>query len=230
MSIGDEQFLDGESVSHQHSGTNEILREYTTFNDNFTKRLKDENRKTDEKEIGEKRPILESPPPIESKKEEVTKKGEFDGGKKLGYLLLGSGSSEFSAYVSVLFHKFSLQNIVDCIRLDRLVIEGNLLQAIYRSTMEEGIGQGLQMKGQDELYRERWDAPSCPLSTIPRSKEEHDALDELNNKFSERLEKIEDNCNKSDVNEESTQKEDKVNNNKKRVVTTQGRREDSDSE
>ncbi|GBC13271.2 hypothetical protein GLOIN_2v1780646 [Rhizophagus irregularis DAOM 181602=DAOM 197198] len=34
----------------------------------FKKRLKDENRKTDEKEIGEKRPILESPPPRESKK------------------------------------------------------------------------------------------------------------------------------------------------------------------
>jgi mRNA deadenylase 3'-5' endonuclease subunit Ccr4 len=47
--------------------------EYTTLYDDFKKRLKDENRKTDEKEIGEKRPILESPLPREFKKEEVTK-------------------------------------------------------------------------------------------------------------------------------------------------------------
>ncbi|PKC53743.1 hypothetical protein RhiirA1_478648 [Rhizophagus irregularis] len=32
---------------------------------------------------------------------------------------------------------------------------------------------------------------SRPHSTIPRSKKEHEELDDLNNKFSERLEKIE---------------------------------------
>ncbi|PKY41592.1 hypothetical protein RhiirA4_416780 [Rhizophagus irregularis] len=44
---------------------NEILLEYTTLNNDFTKRLKDNNRYQDEKEVGDKRPILESPaPPI----------------------------------------------------------------------------------------------------------------------------------------------------------------------
>ncbi|RGB30654.1 hypothetical protein C1646_765080 [Rhizophagus diaphanus] len=57
---------------------NAIFREYLALNDDFTKRLKDENRKTDEKEIGEKRPTLESPSPKELK-EEATKKvrGEY---------------------------------------------------------------------------------------------------------------------------------------------------------
>ncbi|PKK62053.1 hypothetical protein RhiirC2_815548 [Rhizophagus irregularis] len=38
-----------------------IFQEYTTLNDNFTKRLENENRYQDDKKIGEKRPILESP-------------------------------------------------------------------------------------------------------------------------------------------------------------------------
>ncbi|PKC12968.1 hypothetical protein RhiirA5_461634 [Rhizophagus irregularis] len=38
-----------------------IFQEYTTLNDNFKKRLENENRYQDEKNIGEKRPILESP-------------------------------------------------------------------------------------------------------------------------------------------------------------------------
>ncbi|PKK69873.1 hypothetical protein RhiirC2_831153 [Rhizophagus irregularis] len=38
-----------------------IFQEYTTLNENFTKRLENENRYQDEKKIGEKRPILESP-------------------------------------------------------------------------------------------------------------------------------------------------------------------------
>ncbi|PKB99372.1 hypothetical protein RhiirA5_383238 [Rhizophagus irregularis] len=38
-----------------------IFEEYTTLNDNFKQRLEDENRYQDEKKIGEKRPILESP-------------------------------------------------------------------------------------------------------------------------------------------------------------------------
>lgn len=66
MGNENEQFLDGESKSHQHSGTK---RNIARIHDDFKKRLKD-----DEKEIGEKRPILESPLPSEIKKEEVTKK------------------------------------------------------------------------------------------------------------------------------------------------------------
>ncbi|PKB99006.1 hypothetical protein RhiirA5_463007 [Rhizophagus irregularis] len=44
----------------------EVLR-YTTLNDDFTKRLKDENRYQDNKDVGDKRPILESPSPPERK-------------------------------------------------------------------------------------------------------------------------------------------------------------------
>ncbi|PKK61222.1 hypothetical protein RhiirC2_817136 [Rhizophagus irregularis] len=38
-----------------------IFQEYTTLNENFKQRLENENRYQDEKKIGEKRPILESP-------------------------------------------------------------------------------------------------------------------------------------------------------------------------
>ncbi|GBC52144.1 hypothetical protein RhiirA5_429074 [Rhizophagus irregularis] len=75
------------------------------------------------------------------------------------------------------------------------------------------------------------DALSSHLSTTPRSKEEHEELDDLNNKFSERLDKLE--KKKEDTMTEgptSAEKEDKINDNKKRVVATQGRRDDSDSE
>ncbi|GBC29497.2 uncharacterized protein OCT59_008645 [Rhizophagus irregularis] len=55
---------------------NEILQEYTTLNNDFQKRL-DENYMTDEREIGEKRPILESPWAENSKrKEEKTEKNK----------------------------------------------------------------------------------------------------------------------------------------------------------
>lgn len=40
---------------------NKIMLEYTTLNEGFTKRLKDENRDTAEKESGDKRPTQESP-------------------------------------------------------------------------------------------------------------------------------------------------------------------------
>ncbi|CAB4445789.1 unnamed protein product [Rhizophagus irregularis] len=46
---------------------NEILLEYTTLNNDFTKRLKDNNRYQDEKEVGDKRPIWESPSPSTTK-------------------------------------------------------------------------------------------------------------------------------------------------------------------
>jgi hypothetical protein len=47
------------------------LQEYTSLNDDFTTRLKDENRLTDEREIGEKRSILESPRAENSKPKKV---------------------------------------------------------------------------------------------------------------------------------------------------------------
>lgn len=80
--------------------------------------------------------------------------------------------------------------------------------------MDEEMGRGLQMKHQDELigeegtYKKRIglnrfkvptqstsknkfvDAQSDSLSTIPRSKEEHEELDLLNNNFSERLDEV----------------------------------------
>ncbi|PKY16997.1 hypothetical protein RhiirB3_429494 [Rhizophagus irregularis] len=37
------------------------MKEYTTLNDDFTQRLKTENRYTDERVVGDKRPNLESP-------------------------------------------------------------------------------------------------------------------------------------------------------------------------
>lgn len=83
--------------------------------------------------------------------------------------------------------------------------------------MEEAIEDGLKMKSQDELIgkegvcRKRInttkfsvpihttsegekfvDAPTVPLLMIPRNKEEHEELDDLNNKFSKRLDKMKD--------------------------------------
>ncbi|RGB43415.1 hypothetical protein C1646_749804 [Rhizophagus diaphanus] len=62
----------------------EIMHEYTTLNDDFTKRLKDDNRKQDEREVGKKRPMLESPSPRkpsqrkkEDKKTRIKKKEEL---------------------------------------------------------------------------------------------------------------------------------------------------------
>jgi hypothetical protein len=114
------------------------------------------------------------------------------------------------------------------------------MQAIYKSTMEEDIGRGLQMKDQDELigkdgvFKKRTgftkfsvpthttskgdkfvNALSGSLSTIPRSKEEHEELDDLNNKFSERLDKIEKKKEEITTEEIVTKvEEDKVNGNK----------------
>ncbi|CAB4410394.1 unnamed protein product [Rhizophagus irregularis] len=45
------------SLAEQH----DIVRLYTTLNDGFEQRLKDENRYQDKKEIGDKRPIFDSP-------------------------------------------------------------------------------------------------------------------------------------------------------------------------
>ncbi|PKY43769.1 hypothetical protein RhiirA4_457852 [Rhizophagus irregularis] len=123
------------------------------------------------------------------------------------------------------------------------VLGGHFSKAIYRSTMDDDLGKGLQMKSQDELIDrfkvptqtkrkdEFVDAQSDPISTIPRTEEEHEELDSLNNNFSNRLDEV--NKIPSLPNEKGKKKEedkDKINENKKRVVTTQGRREDSDSE
>ncbi|POG66387.1 hypothetical protein GLOIN_2v1780646 [Rhizophagus irregularis DAOM 181602=DAOM 197198] len=65
----DEQLYDDESENHQHGGTNKAI--YCANTPHLMmiskKRLKDENRKTDEKEIGEKRPMTETPPPRKPK-------------------------------------------------------------------------------------------------------------------------------------------------------------------
>ncbi|PKK77293.1 hypothetical protein RhiirC2_771523 [Rhizophagus irregularis] len=51
--------------------------------------------------------------------------------------------------------------------------------------MEEEMGKRLQIKSQDELIGE--EGLSDPISTIPRTQEEHEELDKLNEYFSERL-------------------------------------------
>ncbi|PKY25352.1 hypothetical protein RhiirB3_440258 [Rhizophagus irregularis] len=102
-------------------------------------------------------------------------------------------------------------------------ILSDLLKAIYKSTMEEDMGKGLQMKGQDEIIgkngvltklrgrdvtsegvyhisedKQFIDAPTSPklsaalVSTVPRSKEERENYNKLNEEFSERIEKIND--------------------------------------
>lgn len=50
-----------------------ILQEYTTLNDDFTKRLQDENRESEKRETGDKRPMVESPqhPRIKNESTEV---------------------------------------------------------------------------------------------------------------------------------------------------------------
>ncbi|PKB97720.1 hypothetical protein RhiirA5_384452 [Rhizophagus irregularis] len=111
--------------------------------------------------------------------------------------------------------------------------------------MDDDLGKGLQMKSQDELigkdgtYKKRFGinrfkvptqtkrkdefvgAQSDPISTIPRTEEEHEELDSLNNNFSNRLDEV--NKIPSLPNEKGKKKEedkDKINENKKRVVTT----------
>ncbi|RGB29988.1 hypothetical protein C1646_765927 [Rhizophagus diaphanus] len=93
-------------------------------------------------------------------------------------------------------------------------------EAIYKSTMEEEIGKGLQMKGQDEIIgkdgkfiklrcgnsivqdnalplsedEQFEDALTSPklkaISTVPRSKEEHENYNNLNTEFSKRMNEI----------------------------------------
>ncbi|PKB97460.1 hypothetical protein RhiirA5_433118 [Rhizophagus irregularis] len=139
--------------------------------------------------------------------------------------------------------------------------ESDLLRAIYKSTMEEdNMENGLKIKSQDELisengsYKKRFginkfdlpqkpkdgfvDAPTDLISTIPRSSEEHEELDNLNNNFKERLEELKmtttattQRKGKKKVTELSDNDvEEMKNENKKRVVRKQGERENSDIE
>ncbi|CAB4383684.1 unnamed protein product [Rhizophagus irregularis] len=50
-------FDDGGTELERHGGTQRVA-----LNDDFTKRLEDVNRYQDDKEIGDKRPIMDSPP------------------------------------------------------------------------------------------------------------------------------------------------------------------------
>ncbi|PKY49639.1 hypothetical protein RhiirA4_465708 [Rhizophagus irregularis] len=140
--------------------------------------------------------------------------------------------------------------------------ENDLLKAIYQSTMdEENMDNGLKIKSQDELigengtYKKRVginrfkipgqtkkdefvDAPSDHISTIPRTLEEHEELDNLNNNFKGRLEELENTANLPSVKgkkkaieiSDDDDDEEKNNKNKKRVVRKQGERENSDKE
>jgi hypothetical protein len=142
--------------------------------------------------------------------------------------------------------------------------EKDLLKAIYKSTMEEtNMENGLKIKSQDELigengtYKKRFginrfkipqqnkkdefvDAPTDPISTIPRTLEEHEELDTLNSTFKERLEELSikpnlpSNKGKKKVveisDDDDDKEEKKTNKNKKRVVQKQGERENSDKE
>ncbi|PKY53239.1 hypothetical protein RhiirA4_425879 [Rhizophagus irregularis] len=138
--------------------------------------------------------------------------------------------------------------------------ENDLLKAIYKSTMEEeNMEDGLKIKTQDEListngtYKKRFgvnkfkipriskdvfvDAPTDQISTIPRTAEEHEELDNLNNKFKGRLDEIETTTTmrpnkgkKKALENSDNETEEKNSKNKKRVVRKQGERENSDTE
>uniref|UniRef100_U9U912 Uncharacterized protein n=1 Tax=Rhizophagus irregularis (strain DAOM 181602 / DAOM 197198 / MUCL 43194) TaxID=747089 RepID=U9U912_RHIID len=86
--------------------------------------------------------------------------------------------------------------------------------------MEEDMGKGLQMKSQDELIGEEdrfVDAKSDVLSTIPRTKEEHEELNVLNNNFSERLEEVNKISSLPEEKGKTIEDKDKINKNKKCV-------------
>ncbi|CAB4426312.1 unnamed protein product [Rhizophagus irregularis] len=133
-------------------------------------------------------------------------------------------------------------------------------ETIYKSTMEEeNMEDGLKIKTQDEListngtYKKRFgvnkfkipriskdvfvDAPTDQISTIPRTAEEHEELDNLNNKFKGRLDEIETTTTmrpnkgkKKALENSDNETEEKNSKNKKRVVRKQGERENSDTE
>ncbi|PKY36425.1 hypothetical protein RhiirB3_458993 [Rhizophagus irregularis] len=124
---------------------------------------------------------------------------------------------------------------------------------------EENMENGLKIKSQDELitengtYKKRFginkfnipqkpkdgfvDATTDLISTVSRTSEEHDELDNLNNKFKERLDEL---TMTTDMTQRKGKKkvtelsddddEETKNENKKRVVRKQGERENSDTE
>ncbi|POG64893.1 hypothetical protein GLOIN_2v1880978 [Rhizophagus irregularis DAOM 181602=DAOM 197198] len=55
---------------------NAIMREYTTLNDKFEQRLKDENRYQDKREVGDKRLIFDSPKKSKSSESESEEEAE----------------------------------------------------------------------------------------------------------------------------------------------------------
>ncbi|CAB4441256.1 unnamed protein product [Rhizophagus irregularis] len=91
-----------------------------------------------------------------------------------------------------------------------------------------------------KLYNLKYGAPSDPISTIPRTLEEHEELNNLNNKFSKRLDKINVKSQlpstkgkqvlRNEEDKEEDKNEEEINENKKRAVRKQGEREDSDKE
>ncbi|PKY60342.1 hypothetical protein RhiirA4_483931, partial [Rhizophagus irregularis] len=75
--------------------------------------------------------------------------------------------------------------------------ENDLLNAIYKSNMEENIGEGLKIKSQDELiggdngtYKKRFGINRFKIPQQTKTQEEHDELDNLNENFKERLEEV----------------------------------------
>ncbi|PKY35500.1 hypothetical protein RhiirB3_456388, partial [Rhizophagus irregularis] len=77
-----------------HAEQNKILQEYTKLNDDFTHKLKEEHRWTDEKETGEKRPKPASPKneiviarQKQEQKDRTKKKREEVMGEKIGIIV-----------------------------------------------------------------------------------------------------------------------------------------------
>ncbi|PKC71875.1 hypothetical protein RhiirA1_390209 [Rhizophagus irregularis] len=127
--------------------------------------------------------------------------------------------------------------------------ENDFLQAVYKSTMDESLGDGLKIKSQHELigvegtYKKKFginrfklpqqektskskdkffDAPSDPISTIPRTLEGHKELDNLNKNFSKNLKEVNKDrqslpSTKGKKVERSEENEEKINENKKRM-------------
>ncbi|PKK59598.1 hypothetical protein RhiirC2_820663 [Rhizophagus irregularis] len=65
---------------------NDIIRLYTTLNDGFEQRLKDENRYQEDKKVGQKRPIFDSPMKSESEPSD-TEDSESDSEEVKPYVL-----------------------------------------------------------------------------------------------------------------------------------------------
>ncbi|PKK69326.1 hypothetical protein RhiirC2_781160 [Rhizophagus irregularis] len=84
--------------------------------------------------------------------------------------------------------------------------------------MEEDMGKGpnekFKVPAQTTSKDKFVDAKSDLLSTIPRTKEGHEELDNLNNNFSERLEDLNKKTSFPEGKGETIEDEDKINKNK----------------